>query len=159
MALRNQKCEMKMLSLHNQKNYSMKNFFFNSGNHKPLSSIAILILRASFGLLLLTHGWPKLMNLTQGSSSFPDPFHVGNKTSLALVVFAEFICSILIVLGLGTRFAAFSIMIAMFVASFIINGGHPVADRELSILYLSAFTAILIFGAGSYSLDKAISGK
>lgn len=137
----------------------MKNFFFNSGNHKPLPSIAILILRASFGLLLLTHGWPKLMNFAQKYSSFPDPLHVGSKISLGLVIFAECFCSILIILGLGTRFAAIPLMIAMFVIAFIINASHPVADRELATLYLSAFTAIMILGAGRYSLDKAISGK
>jgi putative oxidoreductase len=137
----------------------MKNFLFNSGNHKPLPSIALLIMRASFGLMMLTHGWPKLVSFSEKASSFPDTLHVGNRVSMGLVIFAEFLCSILVVIGLGTRFAAFPIMVVMFVASFIINGGHPVADRELSILYLSAFTALMIFGAGSYSLDKAISGK
>jgi putative oxidoreductase len=137
----------------------MKNFFFNSGGHKSLPSIALLIMRASFGLMMLTHGWPKLVDFSQKASSFPDPLHVGNSTSLGLVVFAEFICAILVILGLGTRFAAFPIMVVMFIAAFIINGGHPVAERELTILYLSTFTAIMIFGAGRYSLDKAISGK
>jgi putative oxidoreductase len=137
----------------------MKNIFFNSGNHKPLSSVALLILRASFGLMMLTHGWPKLVDFAQGSSSLGDPINIGSKLSIVLVIFAEFLCSILVVLGLGTRFAAFPIMVVMFVASFIINASHPVADRELSVLYLSAFTAILVLGAGNYSLDKAISGK
>jgi putative oxidoreductase len=137
----------------------MKSTLFNSGNHKPLPSIALLIMRASFGLMMLTHGWPKLVDLVQKSSSFPDPLNIGSKTSLALVVFAEFFCAILVVLGLATRFAAIPLMVAMAVASFMINAGHTLADRELSILYMSAFTAILIFGAGSYSLDKAISGK
>jgi putative oxidoreductase len=137
----------------------MKNFLFNSGNHKPLPSVALLILRASFGLMMLTHGWPKLVNFFQGSFSFPDPLNIGSKSSLGLVVFAEFLCAILVVLGLGTRFAAFPIMVTMAIASFMIKAGNTLADRELSILYLSAYTAILIFGAGSYSLDKAISGK
>jgi putative oxidoreductase len=137
----------------------MKNFFFNSGSHKPFPSFALLILRASFGLMMLTHGWPKLMDFSQKASSFPDPLHLGRGISLGLVIFAEFFCSILVVIGLGTRFAAFPIMVAMFIVSFIINGSHPVSDRELSILYLSAFTAILMLGAGNYSLDKAISGK
>jgi putative oxidoreductase len=109
--------------------------------------------------MMLTHGWPKLVDYSQKASSFADPLHIGNNISLGLVIFAEFFCSILVVVGLGTRFAAFPIMVTMFIVSFIINGSHPVADRELPILYLSAFTAILMLGAGSYSLDKAISGK
>jgi len=37
--------------------------------------------------------------------------------------------------------------------------GNPFDGRELALLYLTAFTTILVLGAGSYSLDKAISGK
>jgi putative oxidoreductase len=50
-------------------------------------------------------------------------------------------------------------MVAMAVAAFVIHGKDPFGDREMAIMYLSAFTALMILGAGSYSLDKAISGK
>ena len=137
----------------------MKNILFNSGNHKVLASIALLILRVSFGLGMITHGWPKLLNFAGKSGSFADPFNIGSKYSLGLVVFAEFFCAILVVLGLGTRFAVVPLIITMAVVAFIIQAGNPFDGRELSILYLTAFTTILILGAGSYSLDKAISGK
>jgi putative oxidoreductase len=137
----------------------MKNIFFNSGNHKGMASFALLVLRASFGLLMLTHGWPKLMSFIDSPSSFPDPLQIGPALSNGLAVFAEFFCAILIVVGLGTRWAAFPLMVAMAVAAFVIHGKDPFGDRELAILYLSAFTTIMILGSGSYSLDKAISGK
>jgi putative oxidoreductase len=137
----------------------MKNFLFNSGNHKALASIALLILRASAGFMMMTHGWPKMLDFVRNASSFPDPLGVGSRASLGLVVFAEFFCSILVVVGLGTRFAAVPLIITMAVVGFVIHGKDPFGDRELSMLYLSAFTTVLILGAGSYSLDKAISGK
>ncbi|HOX79192.1 MAG TPA: DoxX family protein [Bacteroidales bacterium] len=137
----------------------MKNFLFNSGNHKAMASFALLVLRASFGLMMIVHGWDKLAHYNSYASGFPDPLHIGNEFSFWLVVFAEFFCAILIVLGLMTRFAAIPLIIAMAVVAFVINIKEPFADRELSMLYLSAYLAILIFGAGSYSLDKAISGK
>ena len=137
----------------------MKNIFFNSGKHKPLPSFALLVLRASFGLMMLTHGWPKLINFSEKAASFADPLHIGSSLSLALVIFAEFFCAIFIVIGLATRWAAFPLMVAMAVAAFVIHGKDPFAERELAVLYLTAFTTIMILGSGSYSLDRAISGK
>ncbi|NTV83299.1 MAG: DoxX family protein [Bacteroidales bacterium] len=137
----------------------MKNILFNSGKHKPLSSFALLVLRASFGLMMLTHGWPKLYNFGSKAASFSDPFHIGSSLSLGLVVFAEFVCAILVVIGLGTRWVAFPIVVTMSVAAFVIHGKDPFVEREMAMLYLSAFLTIMILGSGSYSLDKAISGK
>ena len=137
----------------------MKNFLFNSGNHKGLASFALLFLRASAGFMMMTHGWPKLVSFSSKAASFPDPFNIGSNISLILVIFAEFFCSILVIIGLGTRWAAFPIIVTMAVAGFFIHGKDPFSERELSMLYLAAFTAIMILGSGSYSLDKAISGK
>jgi putative oxidoreductase len=137
----------------------MKNVFFNSGKHKPLPSFALLVLRASFGLLMLTHGWPKLMSLFNDPSGFPDPIGIGSTLSHFLAVFAEFFCAIFIIIGFGTRWAAFPLMVCMCVAAFVIHAKDPFGERELAVLYLSAFTALMILGPGSYSLDRAISGK
>jgi putative oxidoreductase len=137
----------------------LKNILFNSGKHKPLASFALLLLRASFGLMMITHGYPKLLSFIDNPSAFPDPIHIGPSLSHGLTVFAEFFCAILIVIGLATRWAAIPLMIAMTVAAFVIHAGEPIGEKEMSLLYLSAYTSILILGAGSYSLDKAISGK
>jgi putative oxidoreductase len=137
----------------------MKNILFNSGKHKPLPSIALLILRTTSGGILITHGWNKLTSFAQYAAAFPDPLHIGNKYSLIITIFAEFFCSALIILGLGTRFAAVPLIICMSVITFVIHSADPFSDKEMSLLFLSAFTTILILGAGSYSLDKAISGK
>jgi putative oxidoreductase len=137
----------------------MKNILFNSGKHKSLPSFALLVLRASFGLMMLSHGWPKLVKFGSLSSSFSDPLNIGSSLSLGLVIFAEFFCAILVVIGLGTRWAALPVMVAMAVAAFVIHGKDPFSEREMAMLYLAAFTTIMILGAGSYSLDRAISGK
>ena len=137
----------------------MKNLLFNSGKHKPLASFALLVLRASFGLMMLSHGWPKLMSFINDPAAFPDPLHIGASLTHGLAVFAEFVCAILIVIGLGTRWAAFPLIVTMSVAAFVIHGKDPFGEREMAMLYLSAFITIMILGAGSYSLDKAISGK
>lgn len=73
---------------------------FNKENRIP-GHLGKLILRLTFGLTMMTHGKGKLMDLFSGNPiDFPDPLGVGATTSLGLTVFAEFICSALVALGL-----------------------------------------------------------
>ncbi|MFZ2899510.1 MAG: DoxX family protein [Saprospiraceae bacterium] len=127
-------------------------------NDSRALDLITLLLRLSFGsLMLLQHGLPKLEKLFWGDpAQFADPLGIGPVPSLALVVFAEFLCSILIMLGLFTRLAVVPLIIAMLVVVFMVNGPNPLADKELGLLYLAAFLAILIGGAGYYSLDRMI---
>lgn len=103
---------------------------------------------------MLTHGFPKLIKLF-GSEEivFADPFGMGMATTLALAVFAEFVCSILVIIGLGTRLAAVPLIITMFTAAFVIHAPDPFQRKEMALLYLVIFTVILITGAGKHSLD------
>ncbi len=103
---------------------------------------------------MLTHGTPKLIKLFSSEEiAFADPFGVGMGFTLALAVFAEFICSILVILGLGTRLAVIPLIITMFTAAFIIHAADPFSGKEMALLYLLTFTVILITGAGKHSLD------
>ena len=87
------------------------------------------------------------------SAAFPDPLGVGSTLSLGLIIFAEFFCSALIILGLFTRLATIPLMIGMIVAAFIIHGNDPFAVKELSLFYLSLYVGLIFTGAGKYSLD------
>ncbi|NJW54592.1 DoxX family protein, partial [Salinimicrobium oceani] len=111
--------------------------------------LGLLILRLGAGGLMLTHGTPKLITLFGGEEIvFADPMGIGMGVTLALTVFAEFICSILIILGLGTRIAAVPLMITMFTAAFVIHAADPFQRKEMAIIYLLTFTVLLITGAG-----------
>lgn len=120
--------------------------------------LTTLLLRLSFGsLMLLQHGLPKLEKLFWGDpTQFADPLGLGPAPSLALVVFAEFLCSILLMLGLFTRLAVVPLLIAMIVVVIIVKGPDPLAEKELGLLYLAAFLALLVGGGGYYSLDRMI---
>jgi putative oxidoreductase len=141
------------------KMFSLKTILFNPGNHNPMSGLALLLLRVSAGLMMITHGWPKVLSFIDNPGAFPDPLHIGSSLSHGLTAFAEFVCSILIVIGLGTRWAAIPLMVTMIVAAFIMHAGEPISGKEMALLYLSSFTAIMFLGAGKYSLDRMISGK
>ncbi len=119
------------------------------------ADLALLFLRLVFGLeMLVQHGWGKGVKLFTGDpSSFPDPLGVGSEISLALTVLAEVLCAFLVAVGLFTRWAALLLIITMGVAVFVVHYGDPWSDREMGLLYLSAYTAIAAFGPGRYSID------
>jgi putative oxidoreductase len=120
-------------------------------------NISLLILRIGISALMLTHGWPKLMRLIQGGEiSFPDPLGMGPTLSLVMATLAEFGGSILIILGLATRFASFSLAFTMFVAVFIVHAGDPFSKMEMGLIYLLVYIILMITGGGKYSLDKYI---
>ena len=116
--------------------------------------LGLALLRVGAGALMLTHGTPKLITLFESEEiAFADPFGLGMGITLALVVFAEFICSILVILGLGTRLAVIPLIIAMLTAAFIQHASDPFQRKELAIIYLLIFVVLLITGAGKHSLD------
>jgi len=121
------------------------------------TDIALLFLRIGIGGLMLTHGIPKMMMLFGGEPIiFGDPIGLGVETSLTLAVFAEFICSILILIGLGTRLAAIPLALTMAVAFFIVHAADPFQRKELALLYLIVFLFLFLTGSGKYSLDHYI---
>ncbi len=137
----------------------MKRIFSTSYN-AGLANGWLLIYRIAAGAFMLTHGYPKFNKLLSGETiQFADPFGFGAYPSFILTVFAEFFCSILVILGLGTRIAAFIICINMAVAVLVAHSGDPFGKKELALLFLVTFLTIVVFGPGKYSIDYAIAGK
>ena len=130
-----------------------------SGQHNAATSFALLILRVAFSAAMLTHGYGKFMKVINGEWKFGDPLGIGVEASLILAAFAEFICSILIILGLTTRFALVPLIITMLVAWQIAHGDDPFSSQEKSVLFLSAYIALFITGAGNFSLDRKLFGR
>lgn len=141
-------------------------------------SRALFTYRILFGLsLFLAHGLPKFHMLgTNLVNSFPDPLGFGSAVSFYGNIFAELICSLLIVLGLFTRFAALVISFSMAVAAFKFHAHDPYTAqfitefapkypllftpfKEWSLLYLYAFAPMIFLGGGSWSLDGLIRNK
>ncbi len=131
---------------------------FSTGINAKYIHIALLILRLAVAAFMLTHGWPKLSRLLAGGEiRFSDPLGIGVVTSFTLVVFAEFFCSILVGLGLGTRLAVIPLIITMSVVVFIAQGSAAFGRKELPIMFLIIYVFLLISGSGKYSVDGLIS--
>lgn len=136
----------------------MRRTFSTTVNNTGVN-IWLLISRIAIGAFMLTHGIPKLQKLMTGNVQFADPFGLGPTASMALTVFAEAFCSILLILGLATRFASIPLIINMLVAVIVAHGSQPFAKKELALLYLVFYIGFLILGGGRYSIDALISGK
>ncbi len=120
--------------------------------------ISLLILRLGIGALMLTHGWPKLNRLLAGGEiSFPDPLGIGTVPSLVMATLTEVAGSILVMLGLATRLAAFSLAFTMMVAVFIVHADDPFSRMELGLIYLLVYIVLMITGSGKYALDRYLS--
>lgn len=134
----------------------MKKFLSVYFNHH-LADIWLLLLRVGVGIVMLTHGYPKLKMLFEGGEiSFIDPIGIGMTFSLILVVFAEFLCSIFVMLGLFTRLTVIPLIITMLIAVFIHHAADPFSVQEKGVLYLFIYVTILFFGSGRYSIDRLL---
>jgi putative oxidoreductase len=125
-------------------------------NTSPNSDLGLLVLRIIGGGLMLAHGIPKLMKLFKGDFAFADPIGIGAGLSLGLTVFAEFVCALLILVGLKSRLASIPLMITMLVAGLIVHGADAFGKKELALIYFGIYLAIFMLGSGKYSLDKML---
>lgn len=128
---------------------------FLSANSLSMDT-GLLLLRILSGAALLTHGYPKFQKVLEGNMQFGDPIGLGVATSLHLSAFAEFVCAILVILGLLTRLALIPLIINMAVAALIVHAADDFATKELAVLYLGMFVSLFFTGPGSYSLDRQL---
>jgi putative oxidoreductase len=128
----------------------------------PLKNMdaALLIARLGIALMMLVHGLPKMMHLFSGEPiQFASVMGMGAELSLVMAVFAEVVCSFLLLFGLATRFAVIPLIITMLVAVFYIHSADPFAKQELGLHYLLVYVMLLLTGSGKYSLDNLLTAK
>lgn len=121
-------------------------------------STAMLLLRLVFGVLLMNHGYGKLTNFSGTAGHMPHFLGMNSSITTALVIFAEFFCSLFIILGLFTRLACVPIIINMSYALFTAHKGDVFGQGEMATLYLGAFVVLLLIGPGRVSVDS-MTGK
>ncbi len=148
----------------------MKKFFFDCGTRDAQASLGLLALRVLVGMMMIFgHGIPKIFEYSTRKEFFyvPDffPFYfMSPSVSLAICIIAEVGAASLVIVGLATRPAAFMLGFAMVVAAFGYLGTAPwfikpptiVDAKELSLMYLIPMIALILSGAGSYSLDSML---
>ncbi len=132
------------------------NRFLSTKYSASTFNFGMLVLRVTLGVLLMSHGYAKLIHFSGLKHSFMNFMGIGSNISLILIIFAEFFCGIFLILGLFTRFACIPIIIAMCVIVFIASDGQIFAQGERGAMYLASAIMILFCGPGKVSVDGMI---
>ncbi len=147
-----------------------------------LNDVGLLFFRVMVAASLFWHhGWEKLSGFSRMSQHFLDPLHIGPVPSLLYAAFADGICSLLIIFGVGTRIASFFAFINMVVVYFVAHNALGLAifnsppppgmppppampggfgdHLELVFLYLAGFLLLTIVGGGAIAVDRKLAGR
>lgn len=130
-------------------------------------SWGLLGLRLAAGTIFIAHGLPKFgiggggglegTATWLGSIGVPLPM-----LSAVLVASSEAIGGAMLIVGLMTRFAAATQVIAMLVAIFMVHGPNGLSGEggyQWALLLGAAAFALMMDGAGRYSIDGKMSAK
>jgi putative oxidoreductase len=118
----------------------------------------MFLLRAGLGILMIPHGYDKLVHFASYKKDFLNFLGMGGTISLSLTIFAEFFCSIFLIMGLFSRFTVIPLIINMLVVIMKAHNGDIFGDGEHGSLFLIGYLAILLCGPGKASVD-GIMGK
>ena len=132
------------------------------GSISPRIDLALLVLRVWVGVsLFLRHGLEELSGWADAISRFPDPLHLGSQVSFIVATCSDAFFSILVVAGLGTRWAALLIFGNIFVAWALVVHfqffAHGVSAGEAMVLYLGGLVTIAVAGPGRFSADSFLA--
>ncbi|MGO3408543.1 DoxX family protein [Marinomonas sp.] len=133
------------------------------------NSLSAFILRAPIGIILMAHGSQKLFGWfggygLEGTGQWMSSIGLDPGYLMALLSgSAEFFGGLALLIGLLTRPAAFVVAFTMLIAIFSVHISHGLFASNGGYEYaLSLFVvaiAILIQGAGRFSVDKMIESK
>jgi putative oxidoreductase len=130
---------------------------FSTGYNTSAFNVALFILRVGSGILMIHHGYDKLVKFNDYAPNFMHFLGMSGAVSLSLVIFAEFFCSIFLMLGLFTRIVCIPLMVDTFVA---VAKGHNydiLGDGEHASLFFLIYLTILFIGPGRISVDGMIN--
>jgi putative oxidoreductase len=121
--------------------------------HDRSGALALLFMRVAAALLLLqVHGLPKLLHWQSELQHIDDPFGLGALPTLALAVFAEVLCPILLVLGVFARLACLPVIAVLLVALVFVHPQWTLEEGQFAWWMLILFAGLAIAGPGSYRL-------
>ena len=133
-------------------------------------SLGLLLIRIIIVVVMAFYGYEKLIHFSEMAASdfwAKEISFLGftGKIPLALTVFAEFFCSLLLLIGLFTRLALIPLLICMgyiiiVVAQFsIIDNGDNGIQVNTAFVYFMIYLALFLTGPGKYSIDAQLSKK
>jgi putative oxidoreductase len=123
------------------------------------TDLGLLYLRIGASLvLMIVHGLPKLRHFTSEESAIEDPFHLGKLLTICFAIFAEVVCPLFMIAGLGTRFAALPVMVLTAIALVRVHPEWTPQQAQFAWMLLVLFGTIAIAGPGRYTLFALVGG-
>lgn len=129
-----------------------------AGLYGAFSCVSVPLMRVLAGLIMMTHGWPKIQEpmkmagMVEGMGFVP-----GAVWSPALAI-TEFFGGLLLAAGFLTRLAATGLLMVLLVTSWYhgILKSEGLRGAELSILWASIMFFFVAHGAGRFSIDAVL---
>ncbi|MEY3577909.1 MAG: hypothetical protein RL394_1494 [Bacteroidota bacterium] len=118
---------------------------------------AMLVLRLAMGMLMMSHGYDKLVHFSEKKAVFYNFLNLGSTTSLMLCILAEFFCALFVAIGLFTRLVTIPLVIVMSIAVFSVHKMDFFITGETASLYLAGYLVLLLCGPGRASVDGIAS--
>lgn len=137
------------------------------------NDVALTVLRLVLGVVFFAHGAQKMLGWFGGygfkgtMGFFTQTMHIPAPLAF-LAIAAEFFGGLGLIVGLLARVAAFGLTVNMLVAIFTVHlanglfmnwfGQQKGEGIEYHLLVLAITVALMIRGAGAFSIDRALSG-
>jgi putative oxidoreductase len=129
-------------------------------NPSALPSAGLLVLRLVVGTTFLVHGLDKLIDLSAAEEFFASVGIPAPDLMAPVVSIAETVGGLLLIVGLATPLVGAALTVDMLVAlaTVHIDQGFFAKDggMELALLLSGASLALVLTGAGRFSLDAAL---
>lgn len=121
------------------------------------SDWGLLVLRVVLGAILIAHGYPKLKGLRQTAESFSQMGFKPGMFWATLAMLVELVGGAFLILGLLVQVVAFFLAIEFIVIILKVKRkAGLVGGFEFDLLILAAALALLVLGAGRFSLDTVL---
>jgi putative oxidoreductase len=140
-------------------------------SEQPINmDLGLLLIRVIIGTLMAFIGYEKLIHFNE---LVVDDFWAKNVSflgmkgavPLALTVFAEFLCSLFLIIGFFTRISSFFLLFCMayifiviFPGSILSKGDHGY-EFNTAFVYFAIYLGLFFTGPGKYSLDAKFLRK
>ncbi|MDF2696304.1 MAG: DoxX family protein [Labilithrix sp.] len=131
-----------------------------SDRQRRALDLGLLLLRVGAAALIWNfHMARKLVSFSEELHSFPDPLGIGHAPSFAMALGSEGLCSILVAFGIATRLLSLPIIFTMLMVLVLGARGFEGADVQSALLYALPYTALVLTGAGRWSVDWVLRAR
>lgn len=127
---------------------------------KGSADLSMLVLRVAVGAVFLAHGIQKFQGGVDNVAGFFSKVGIPMASMMAWVVtLVEIVGGAFLILGFSTQISAALLAFIMVVAVVMVKAGKGlISGYELDVALLAGAIAIMLQGAGKYSIDSKMCG-